>query len=230
MPAGRPCLDVAVGDLPATVWLTTRRAGDLRPGSPGAPARRTAAVPGPAWSWARQVHGATVLSTDSVAAACDGLVGRPAERPAMFAADCALLALLSPEGVVAAVHVGWRGLRERVLEVAAAAVRERGASRIYGVRSACIGPECYEFGEEDLAPLVELYGAAVRARTAADRPALDLAAGVRVACEQAKIDLVHEVASCTACATDEDGSPLWFSHRARRDAGRHALVVTPRRS
>lgn len=227
-PAGRAFVEIAVGDLPATVLVTTRRAGDLRPGAPGAPARRDAVAPGPPWSWGRQVHGATVLSTEQVAAACDGLVGRPRERPAMFAADCALVAVLSEEGIVAAVHVGWRGLREKVLEAAAGALRERGASRLYGVRGACIGAECYEFGEEDLAGLVALYGDVVRSRTRDGRPALDMAAGVRAACETAGIELVHEIASCTACARDEDGGPLWFSHRARGDLGRHALVVTPR--
>ena len=50
-------------------------------------------------------------------------------------------------------------------------------------------------------------------------PALDLVAGVRAATAAAGAELVGVIDSCTACAGGQ------FSHRARADRGRQALVV-----
>lgn len=219
-------LAFAIEGMPGVVTVTTRLAGDLRPAIPDAAARQQEIVPGKSWSWTRQVHSSTVLSARSSGEAGDALVGTPSDRPAMFAADCALLGVLSPEGVVAAVHAGWPGLLAGVIEEAAAAMRAAGASQLSAVRGPCVGPECYEFGEDDLCRVEAVYGRAVRSTTADGRLALDLAEGVREACRRASITLVEEVASCTACATGPDGSPMWFSHRARKDKGRHALVVS----
>jgi copper oxidase (laccase) domain-containing protein len=220
----------SIGDLPGEIVVTTRSAGDLRPGARGAARRRAALISGRPWGWTRQVHGAGVVGAGRQGRSGDVLVGSSAaDRPAMFAADCALLGVLSPEGVVAAVHAGWQGLCSGVIEEAAVAMRALGASKLQAVRGPCIGPECYEFGAGDLDVVAGIYGADVRAETAVGRPALDLAAGVRVACERAGVEIVHTIDSCTACARTPSGEPLWFSHRARRDTGRHALVVTERR-
>jgi copper oxidase (laccase) domain-containing protein len=218
--------EVALDGLAGAVVVTTRAAGDLRPAHAGSEERRQAAVPGRRWSWTRQVHGATVLFLEQAGESGDALVASPAHRPAMFAADCALIGLLSREGIAAAVHAGWRGLLAGVVEATAEKMRAAGAGDLFAVRGPCIGPECYEFGSEDLDRVAGRYGPAVRSETSTGRPALDLAAGIRLACERAGVDVAHEVRSCTACATASDGSYLWFSHRARKEAGRHALVVT----
>lgn len=220
--------ELPLGHLPFRVLMTTRAAGDLRPGSEGSAERRTALWSGPAWSVARQVHGASVAeaasSGDGVDA--DAVVGTGADRLAVFAADCALIGVASPQGFLAAVHAGWGGLLAGVVEAAAAELRRRGASTLLAVRGPLIGPECYEFGASDLARVAARYGDCVRNQTASGAPALDLGAAVRAACQRAGIELVHEVDSCTGCARTAGGEPLWFSHRARSDAGRHALVVT----
>ncbi len=232
-------LDFPFEELSARVVVTTRLAGDLRPTSDGAAERQQAVVPGPPWRWANQVHGPTVLPAVPATPATpatrhpvrdgDALVGRAVDRVAMFAADCVLLGLLSPEGVVAAVHAGWQGLDAGVIEETAGAMRAAGASDIRGVRGPGVGPECYEFGLDGLDRLASRYGEGVRSETRWGTPALDLVAGVRIACERAAISLEHEVDGCTACEQTADGSWRWFSHRARRDAGRHALVVVPLR-
>ncbi|MHB1986871.1 MAG: laccase domain-containing protein [Acidimicrobiales bacterium] len=216
-----------IGELPVEVSVTTRRAGDLRPRAPGAAERQAQVLPGGPWSWSRQVHGSTVLCCGEHDRPGDALVGTtPGARPAMFAADCGLIGIASPRGLVAAVHVGWRGLRAGVIEATATAMATRGKTKLAAVRGPCIGPECYEFGEDDLDAVAGIYGPTVRAETADGHPALDLAAGMRAACDRAGIELVAELDSCTACARGRDGSPLWFSHRGRGDEGRHALVVS----
>ena len=62
---------------------------------------------------------------------CDGLVSDryPSVAVAVLTADCAPLALASPEGVFAAVHAGWRGLAGGVVEAAVAAMRDLGCHR-----------------------------------------------------------------------------------------------------
>lgn len=214
-------------ELGAVVTISRRSAGDLRPASPGSETRRQAVLPGPAWSFTKQVHGAVVHQGGREGEPGDGLVDRlESSRPAMFAADCALIGLVSPEGAIGAVHAGWRGLLAGVVEASAAAMRSLGASELAAVRGPVIGPECYEFSRDDLVPLVATYGEAVRGEAASGRPALDLAAAIGAACEQAGIELTAVVDLCTACATDDAGEPLYFSHRARQETGRHALVVS----
>ena len=144
----------------------------------------------------------------------------PGDPLAVFSADCALVGLASPEGVFGAVHAGWRGLLAGVVERAAAVMRAAGATELLAVVGACIGPECYEFGESDLELLEARYGTAVRSETAAGRAALDLRTGVHEALGRCEVSIAAEVAACTAC------DPGWFSWRARGDKGRHALVVT----
>jgi copper oxidase (laccase) domain-containing protein len=144
----------------------------------------------------------------------------PGAPLAVFAADCALVALASPQGVVAAVHVGWRSLLAGVLEASAAAMGALRATGIEAVLGACIGPECYEFGESDLEGLEARYGPSVRSLSARGAPALDLRAGVRRALEAASVLVSAEDGRCSAC------DPGLFSWRARGDTGRHALVVT----
>lgn len=213
-------------DARAVVIVSKRAAGDLRPASASSAERRQAVLAGP-WAYASQEHGASVRSAESCGLPGDAVVGRRGEpAPAMFAADCALLGVVSPEGELAAVHAGWRGLLAGVIEAAGEALRSRGASRLWAVRGPVIGPECYQFGPHDLDRLTRAYGPSLRGETAAGKPALDLGAGVAAACERAGIELVATVTHCTACARDEAGEPLYYSHRARHEAGRHALVVS----
>jgi hypothetical protein len=201
--------------------------GDIGPGALSPievlEARRQSLVPG-RWRWLRQCHGdgVVVLGPEEVCAGREGdalVTTMPGAPLAVFAADCALVGLLSPKGVVGAAHVGWRGLRSGVLERTVAVMGSLGAAGLVAVVGACIGPECYEFGEKDLESLQARYGPSVRARTAEGHPALDLRAGVHRALEALAVPIASDCADCTAC------DPSWFSWRARNDTGRHALVV-----
>jgi YfiH family protein len=185
-----------------------------------------------------QVHGTAVVLVGA-----DAPAGRPPDGPgrtmtatfagqgdalvsatpsaclAVLTADCAPVALGSGEGVFAAIHAGWRGLTEGVVEEAVGAMRTRGATEVVGALGPCIHSECYEFDDGDLAPVVGRYGPGVRGRTPAGRPALDLPAAVSAALAAAGAKEIPGVGACTGC------SPGYFSHRARGDAGRQALVV-----
>jgi copper oxidase (laccase) domain-containing protein len=137
----------------------------------------------------------------------------------VLGADCALVALASPEGVVAAAHAGWSGLVAGVIERTVETMRSVGADRIVAYRGPCIGPECYEFSEPDLDRVAARLGEGVRARTRNGRPALDIPAAVAAALSASGVELAGESATCTAC------SPVHFSHRAHGDTGRQAVAV-----
>jgi YfiH family protein len=150
----------------------------------------------------------------------DGLVSdAPSRSVSVLTADCASIALGSGEGVFAAVHAGWRGLMGGVVETTVAAMRTMGATDVIGALGPCIHPSCYEFSEGDLARVVAVYGDDVRGRTPAGRPALDLPAAVSAALAASGAGETTGVDVCTACASG------YFSHRARGDRGRQALIV-----
>jgi len=207
------------------LW-TDRDHGDLQP------VRSTHATPivpggpvgdGPCHQL-RQVHGSVVhVVTGDAAEAVpigDALVSAdPTARLLILTADCASIALGSPEGAFAAVHAGWRGLAAGVIESAAAAMRDAGASAVAGSLGPCIHAECYAFSQSDLSSLVDRYGDQMRGITSAGGVALDLPATVRAAFARAGVTEVPGVDRCTAC--DE----RYFSHRARGDTGRQALIV-----
>jgi polyphenol oxidase len=197
--------------------------GDQRPPSACSPALWDAVGERP-WSWLRQQHGSRVLAVSSAGDHAgdegDGLVtASPHSLLVAFGADCALIALASPEGHAGVVHAGWRGLLAGVVGEGVQAMRSLGASRVLAWRSACIHAECYEFEGCELDIASEHLGPTVRAETTDGRPAFDLPAAVRVSLERAGAVLVGEHPSCTACA---DG---WFSWRARRETSRMALAV-----
>lgn len=150
----------------------------------------------------------------------DALVARrQGQALAVLTADCAALALGSPQGIYGAVHAGWRGLLAGVIENAVAAVRHLGADPVVAGIGPCIGPCCYAFAGPPLDHLRARYGGAVRARTADGNSALDLATAAGAALEGAGVRLVLNGSWCTGCQADS------WSYRARADHARQALLV-----
>ncbi|HEX2274427.1 MAG TPA: polyphenol oxidase family protein, partial [Acidimicrobiales bacterium] len=210
LPLPDPPLTVA---LPGGGWarFTGRAQGDMGHGgayvhdvSPQVAARRRAVLDLP-WTWLRQVHGDTVVTVSSpgegAGARADAAVtARPGCALAVFTADCAPVALASPEGVLGAAHAGWGGLLAGVLERTVDAMAVLGAGALSAVVGPCIEARCYEFGTEDLERVAASVGPEVRARTADGRPALDLVAGARAALARAGVENVDVVGRCTACS------------------------------
>jgi len=229
-------------------WSDASR-GDLRPGGRDGVGRTadgaalsafavdvTAGTGAPVGAvvWTGQVHGSRVLDVDTAPVPAadvavpllvrtgegDALVSDlPGVALCVLTADCGALALASPEGVYAAVHVGWRGLLAGVVEAAVDRMRGRGATEVVGALGPCIHAECYEFSGSDLDAVAAVYGDTVRGRTTGGRPALDVPAGIAAALARAGARPVGGVDVCTAC---DDG---YHSHRARHDTGRQALLV-----
>ena len=212
--------------LGARVRWTGRAEGDLRPAGPATTGRLDELVGRPV-SWLRQVHGERVVVVGGRGRGVvrgdegDALVTAEPDVPlAVLTADCAPVALASPEGVVAAVHAGWAGVMAGVVERTVAVMRGLGATDVQGALGPCIRPECYEFGEAELERVVGALGPSVRGATASGAPALDLPAAVRAALASAGAELVADEGVCTACAADR-----YYSHRARFEPERQAMVV-----
>lgn len=216
----------------AHVAFTGRTEGDMGHGGgpvarvrPDVEGRRRAVVDRP-WTWLRQVHGAEVLRVDvpghrAGATADAAVTAEPGCALAVLTADCAPVALASPEGVIGVAHAGWRGVVAGVLEATVAEMEALGATRIEAVVGPCIHAGCYEFGAAELDAVAARLGETVRATTTAGRVALDLPAAVRAALARAGVgdDAVADVGICTAC------SPVHFSWRARAEQQRQAAVV-----
>ena len=210
------------------VRFTGRAEGDLSDKVTGADrrARERALVDRP-WVLARQVPGsrvAVVRAPGDDPGDADALVtASHAVAVAVRTADCAAVALASADagGVVGVAHAGWRGLLAGVIEEAVKAMRGLGADQIDAAIGPSIGPECYEFGDHDLALLEDRFGPGVRGATSAGRPALDLVAGVEAALREQSVSLLASATSpCTACNRDE-----FWSHRASGDPQRQAGVA-----
>jgi YfiH family protein len=215
---------------PAQVRFTGRAEGDMGHGGgyvhsvrADVAARRREVVDLP-WTWLRQVHGDGVVTVElpggGAGTAADGLVtDLPGTALAVLTADCAPVVLASPEGVIGAAHAGWAGLLAGVVQRTVKEMRALGATDVEAIVGPCIGPECYEFGADDLARLTDRFGPDVEGRTRGGTPALDLRAAVRAALGEQGVDEFDAVDVCTACSAD------LFSWRARRELQRQAAVV-----
>jgi len=180
--------------------------------------RRRRAVVDLPWTRLHQVHGARVVVVEGPG----GANGEAADAAvttargaalAVLTADCAPVALASPEGVLGVAHAGWRGLRAGVIEATVTRMRRLGATRVEAVLGPCIHPCCYAFGAEDLHAMQARLGSRVRATDSQGAPALDLPAGVRSALHSSGATLVGDADICTSCS---DRHWSWRRSKTRR--------------
>jgi YfiH family protein len=220
---GGPRRPARAGRRPAPAWrFTDRTDGDLSSAAEGVEERRRTVVDLP-WTWLRQVHGSEVVVVERPGehagrAADAAVTAVPGAALSVQVADCAPVLLLG-SGAVGVVHAGWRGVVAGVLANAVGAMRGLGADTVRAVVGPCIRPTCYQFGADDLEVVASALGDDVRSRTSAGRPALDLPDAVRRSLVAAGVVDVADDGACTAC------SPRHWSHRARADRQRQALVA-----
>jgi len=214
-----------VGDRPLQIWCSTLEDGNFhRSDVPfGDLDRRRRAVVDLPWTMPDHRHGADVVTVRSPG---DG-DGHPGDIAfgslndavlACWVADCAPVVLIGADSEFAVVHAGWRGLADGVIDAAVDAFSEPVVDAVLGP---CIHPCCYEFGRADLAAVasgVHATGADVSGVTAGGALALDVPAAVRKACHHHDVG-VSQLGGCTGCSYDG------FSHRVRRDAGRHVMAA-----
>jgi YfiH family protein len=195
-----------VGDVPADVSANRKAIEDLY---------------GPI-QFMNQVHGNRIAIIESVtvdAPTADALItGIPGVTLAVMVADCIPLLLTSQE-IVAAVHVGRRGLVNEVAIKTLELMREMGASEI----SANIGPaicgSCYEVSREIHDEVVAHFPLAT-SKTESGTPALDLPKALTSVLNAAGVKAISDQKICTV----EDQS--YFSYRRDGVTGRQVGLVS----
>lgn len=171
----------------------------------------------------RQVHGIAVAEARDCldpggAPAADTVVSTTPGLPVgVVTADCVPVLLASPGGAaVAAIHAGWRGLAQGVIEAGVAALSRRAEvdpSRLVAGIGPHVGPCCYEVDEPVLDELARGAAEAVDAAQRACRPGhamLDLGALARAALSRAGLGAAAvggAAVACTCC--DARGFPSY---------------------
>jgi YfiH family protein len=140
---------------------------------------------------------------------CDGLwTDEPGRGMLLLTADCMPIAIARADErrpALAILHAGWRGL---LAGVAGSGVRALAGGRLVAAIGPCIGPCCYEVGEEVAEPYREAFGDDV-----VRDGRLDLGTAAERALRAAGVERVDRLDPCTSCNPDR-----FFSHR--RDRGR----------
>lgn len=167
-----------------------------------------------------QVHGDSFVIAHSISQidpTCDALITTiPGLALAVLVADCIPLLLSSPT-VVAAVHVGRKGLTNSIALKVANEMRALGADKIHANIGPSICGQCYEVSPEIFEEVLHTHPLAA-AQTQKHTPALDLPKALigDLASEGITYDVQSE---CTR------ENPHLFSYRRQKVTGRNAGVI-----
>jgi len=180
----------------------------------------------------KQVHGAAVL-TEPVpdwGAEVDAIVldaSHAHVTPVIRTADCVPVLLADrATGRVAAIHAGWRGVEQRIVEAASRALDVAPAGLVAAI-GPCLCTACFEVGDEVVAALEPVTGAGIADRTLGTKPHVNLRRAVRLQLRSIGLDdgRIEDVAGCTRCERER-----FFSYRRDgANAGRQMAVIVPHR-
>jgi len=206
-------------DLPgARAVFTTARWGDIRETCAQISERL-----GVQAVHAHQVHGTAVVqldlapSTATLPVEADALItALTGIAPMVITADCVPVVVSAGEAV-GAIHAGWKGLRDGVIDAGVARIKQLapGAPLVAAIGPAA-GVCCYEVGEEVHAVFASA-GEGLR-----DGQNLDLKAIASKQLTDMGVSEIHDAGLCTICSAPD----LLFSHR--RDglhAGRQGAIT-----
>jgi YfiH family protein len=186
--------------------------------------------------WLTQVHGTAVVDASLVDVdAADPPVADasftrdPGVVCAVLSADCMPVLLCDAGGrTVAAVHAGWRGLADGVLQNTVAAMRAAGAGELLAWLGPAIGPNRYEVGTDVMDVFLARAGANSQAVQdafvpVATRPGKYLAnlyALARIALSEVGVRRVWGGDFCTV-----SNSGRFYSYRRDGVTGRQASLI-----
>lgn len=180
---------------------------------------------------ARQVHGDTVINVEDARSEAgstglvdlgvgDALITSARAVPlAVMVADCVSLVLASEaEELLAAVHLGWRGIAAGLTQRALAAFTD--PANVVAAIGPSIGPCHYEVGEEVVRAVHDGTGGLAVSDETGPKPRLDLGSTVGALLRGAGVREVDRAAECTACEPSR-----FFSYRRDGTTGRQAMVA-----
>lgn len=207
-------LGMHVGDQPAAVALNRRAL--------------SAALPEvERWVWLNQAHGTALFDADQTAPPAlpdaDASMTRAAGCAlVIMTADCLPVMLSDSKGTqVAAVHAGWRGLAEGVLDRAVAAF-DCSPDEIFAWLGPAIGQAAFEVGAEVRAAFLanDAANAAHFEENDNGRWQASLSGLARATLAQFGVSAVSGIEACTLADAD-----AWYSYRRDGVCGRMATLI-----
>ena len=166
----------------------------------------------------KQVHSDFVINGNEFTPGreADAVISaNPSHLLSILTADCVPILLYHPDGIVAAVHAGWRGLYSDIISKTLAQMPPHPIA----VVGPAIGPCCYEVGED----LAARFASKMRNHLvtySGGKPYLNLPG---IAVEQLQNGGVEEIEAaqlCTSCHHD-----LFFSYRRDGSSGRQMSFI-----
>lgn len=182
--------------------------------------------------WLRQVHGTHVVAAetaDGEPEADAAVATTPGVVAVVMVADCLPVLIADGQGrAVAAVHAGWRGLADGVIQKGVQAVRSAvgdDAARVVVWLGPRIGPEAFEVGVDVLDAMKTTLPQAEAAFRKGDDGKLfaDLGKLAREALAQAGVPS-EDIFDC-ALSTHADPKRFWSYRRDGERSGRHAAMI-----
>jgi len=175
--------------------------------------------------WMNQVHGTEVLSARQSVAGCEGdaiFSDQPGRVCAVMTADCLPLLICNRSGSeVAALHAGWRGLADGVIESTVAQLQS-GADELLVWLGPAIGPAAFEVGEEVRDTFIATHSAAAAAftRSPAGRWLADIYQLARLRLLLLGVENIYGGDRCTFSEPEQ-----FFSYRRDGVTGRMASLI-----
>ncbi len=178
----------------------------------------------------KQVHGVAILEPKGILASePEGydtvLTDRPGLAIAVKTADCLPILIVEPDKkIIAAVHAGWKGTLQRVVQVALRRIQEKGGnleSLLCAMGPNMVGG-CFEVGEDVKFDFEkEFPGWPILKKISDKKWLLDVALANRLQLEEMKVPSAHidRIDICTHCHPD-----LFWSYR--RDGEAAARMVS----
>jgi polyphenol oxidase len=173
--------------------------------------------------WLQQTHSnravaatvtATPLQADASYTSMAGVVC------VVMTADCLPLLVCAADGSeIAAIHAGWRGLLDGVIESTINALRSRNVLVWLGP---AIGPECFEVGEEVRAAYLAKspdYAAAFKQQSQ-DKWLADIYRLARIKLSALSISKIYGGNFCTVTNHEQ-----FYSYRRDKETGRMATLI-----
>ncbi|MBF82519.1 MAG: hypothetical protein CL522_03860 [Actinobacteria bacterium] len=215
----------------AYLIFTTKDQGDLSTSQdPQILASRQRSIVDEKWAYLTQVHGTEIVQVQSPGE-CQGrsgdaiLTNSSGVPISIQVADCAPVALVSPLGSLNLVHAGWRGLTLGIIDRAVELMEGLGKEPAVAVIGPCIHPSVYQFGENEMKTICNVFGDSVRSETREGCLALNLPKAVEISLTQNGITEIVRIDECTS------NPEKFWSHRLRKDRKRQAMVgwIGPRK-
>ena len=168
--------------------------------------------------------GRKILNEETIVDADALMTNRSGVTLVKFSADCAIAYLLDVEHkAVALIHSGWRGTVLDIIGKTVDAMQKTygtDPTKLLAAIGPCIGPCCFEVGDEVVAEFVHEYPDWPVIKHDHEKPHVDLWACCQLQLERKgiKTENIAVAKLCTACDTE-----TFFSHRKQK--GQCGLMV-----